>query len=198
MTSDELKNLIQAKAKLQTPVGTKANKSKAKNQKKPILQLRADMLEVPHAVFKQSDGTELSQITAADIAPGSQGVAIVNIAEAMPYFQLTEPVSPHGVALLVLEFDDPRLPQQHQVMKVPVQSRETQDPLIVKVAVVQIGQQSVLRNVPAHTIAVPEVPNPSDSRSNFQRPIHWTMDGVCTQSCQVPHAARTIPTLATV
>ena len=64
-----------------------------------------------------------------------------------------------GVALLVLEFDDPRLPQQHQVMKVPVQSRETQDPLIVKVAVVQIGQQSVLRNVPAHTIAVPEVPN---------------------------------------
>ena len=117
------------------------------------------MLEVPHAVFKQSDGTELSQITAADIAPGSQGVAVVNIAEAMPYFQLTEAVSPHGVALLVLEFDDPRLPQQHQVMKVPVQSRETQDPLIVKVAVVQIGQQSVLRNVPAHTIAVPEVPN---------------------------------------
>jgi hypothetical protein len=38
VTSDELKSLIQAKAKLQTPVGTKANKSKAKNQKKPLLQ----------------------------------------------------------------------------------------------------------------------------------------------------------------
>lgn len=157
--AEELKTLIQQKAQSPTPVGNKANKVKNKMPQKPPLQLKAEMLEVPHAVFKQNDGVELSQIGAAQIAPGCQGVAIVNIAEALPYFQLNEAVSQKGVALLVLEFDDPRLPQQHKVMKVPVQSRGTHDPLIVKVAVVQIGQQTVVRNTPAQTIAVPEVPN---------------------------------------
>ena len=157
--SDELKQLIQNKVQTQGPVGTKANKIKNKTQRKAPLQLKADQLEVPHAVFKQGDGTELSQLAASEIAPGSQGVAIVNIAEAMPYFQLTEAVSPHGIALLVLEFDDPRLPPHHQVMKVPMQSKDTHDPLIVSVAVVQLGHQPVQRNVPTHTIAVPEVPN---------------------------------------
>ena len=47
----------------------------------------------------------------------------------------------------------------HQVMKVPMQSKDTHDPLIVSVAVVQLGHQPVQRNVPTHTIAVPEVPN---------------------------------------
>ncbi|CAL1144770.1 unnamed protein product, partial [Cladocopium goreaui] len=157
--SDELKQLIQNKVQTQGQVGTKANKIKNKTQRKAPLQLKADQLEVPHAVFKQGDGTELSQLAASEIAPGSQGVAIVNIAEAMPYFQLTEAVSPHGIALLVLEFDDPRLPPHHQVMKVPMQSKDTHDPLIVSVAVVQLGHQPVQRNVPTHTIAVPEVPN---------------------------------------
>ena len=52
-----------------------------------------------------------------------------------------------------------RIPANHQVMKVPVHCRETKDPLTVKVAVVQVGQQQVLHNMPAQTIAVPEVRN---------------------------------------
>ena len=94
----------------------------------------------------------------ADIASASRGVALVNIAEALPFFHLREAVCPNGVALLILEFDDPRLPTQHQVMKVPVQSKDTKDRLIIKVAVVQVGHQQVMRNTPAQTLAVPEVP----------------------------------------
>ena len=98
--ADELHQLIQAKAQTARPVGNKSNKIKQKQMKKIPLQLRADMLEVPHAVFKQTDGAELGQIAPADIIPGSKGVAIVNIQEALPYFQLQEVVSQQGAALL--------------------------------------------------------------------------------------------------
>ena len=157
--ADELSSMLKAKAQTAAPVGKKSNKMKQKNGKKAPLQLHADQLCVPHAVFKQTDGTEISQISTAAIAPGSQGVALTNIAEALPYFSLTEPVSPQGVALLILEFDDPRLPPNHQVLKVPVQCKETKDPLILKVAIVQLGHQQVRRNLPTQTIEVPEVPN---------------------------------------
>ena len=157
--ADELSSMLKAKAQTAAPVGKKNNKMKQKNGKKAPLQLHADQLCVPHAVFKQADRTEISQIPTAAISPGSQGVALTNIAEAMPYFSLNEPVSSNGVALLILEFDDPRLPPSHQVLKVPVQCKETKDPLILKVALVQLGHQQVLRNLPTQTIEVPEVPN---------------------------------------
>ena len=136
---------------LEAAVGTKANKNKSKAVKKTPLQLRADQLAVPNAVFKQVDGEEIGQIASAQIKPGCKGVALANVAEVLPYFNLQEPGSPHGVALMILEHDDPRLPQNHKVIKVPVLCRETQDPLIIRVAVVQLGQQEVVRNLPTHT-----------------------------------------------
>ena len=137
---------------------TKQNKTKSKTKKLP-LQINADQLVVPVGVFKQANGTELSQITAKQIAPGSQGVALTNISEALPFFGLQEPVSQAGVALLILEHDDPRLPEEHEVLKVPVQCKETSDPLIIKVAVVQLGHQLVSRNTPAQALVVPEISN---------------------------------------
>ena len=157
--AEELKVLIQRKASEAKPIGNKNNKLKHKPIKKLPLQLRAEQLVVPNSVFKQQDGHELGQMAANQIAPGSQGVVLANITEVLPYFSLTEPVSNQGVALLILEHDDPRLPPQHRVIKCPVQCRDTSDPLIIRVAVVQIGQQEVVRNVPAQTLEVPEVPN---------------------------------------
>ena len=157
--ADELKALIQRKAGESKAIGKKANKLKNKPAQRVPLQLRSEQLTVPNAVFRQADGEELGQIDSSNIKPGCKGVAIVNIAEVLPYFSLSEPLSPHGAALLILEHEDGRLPAQHKVLKVPVQCRDTQDPMIIKVAMVQLGQQEVSRNMPAQAIAVPEVPN---------------------------------------
>ena len=116
--ADELKQMIQSKANEAKAVGSKAQKLKTKQAKRPPLQLRADQLAVPDAVFRQKNGEELSQIATAQIAAGGKGVVIANITEVPPHFGLSEPVSTHGVALLVLEHDDSRLPNQHQVIKV--------------------------------------------------------------------------------
>ena len=157
--ADELKALIQRKAGESKAIGKKANKLKNKPAQRVPLQLRSEQLTVPNAVFRQADGEELGQIDSSNIKPGCKGVAIVNIAEVLPYFSLSEPLSPHGAALLILEHEDGRLPAQHKVLKVPVQCRDTQDPMFIKVAMVQLGQQEVSRNMPAQAIAVPEVPN---------------------------------------
>ena len=85
---------------------TRPTKSTWSSRKVP-LQLRAEILEVPHALYEQTDGLELGQIAVADIASASRGVALVNIAEALPFLHLREAVCPNGVALLILEFDDP-------------------------------------------------------------------------------------------
>ena len=157
--ADELKALIQRKAGESKAIGKKANKLKNKPAQRVPLQLRSEQLTVPNAVFRQADGEELGQIDSSNIKPGCKGVAIVNIAEVLPYFSLSEPLSPHGAALLILEHEDGRLPAQHKVLKVPVQCRDTQNPMVIKVAMVQLGQQEVSRNMPAQAIAVPEVPN---------------------------------------
>ena len=156
--ADELKAMIQNKAGL-PQVGAKINKTKPKVAKKTPLQLRADQLEIPHGVFKQTDGELLGQIQAAKIAPNSSGVALANIHEVLPFFDLKEPISQKGVALLILEHDDARLPNHCQVIKVPALCKDTKDPLIVKVAVIQLGSVAVTRNTPAQAIEVPEVPN---------------------------------------
>jgi hypothetical protein len=156
--ASELKVLIQQKAGL-TQIGSKANKTKSKQLKKTPLQLRADQLEIPHGVFKQSDGELLGQISAAKIAPNTTGVALANIQEVLPFFSLTAPISQTGVALLIIEHDDTRLPEHCQVMKVPALCQDTKDPLIIKVAVLQLGHLVVTRNTPLQAIAVPEVPN---------------------------------------
>ena len=82
--ASELKVLIQQKAGL-TQIGSKANKTKSKQLKKTPLQLRADQLEIPHGVFKQSDGELLGRISAAKIAPNTTGVALANIQEVLPF-----------------------------------------------------------------------------------------------------------------
>ena len=52
----------------------------------------------------------------------------MNVDEAIPYFQLTQPVSSEGVALLVIDHDDSRLPPNKQLLRVPAQCASTNEP----------------------------------------------------------------------
>ena len=156
VTAEELHEAIQARLKDPKQVGKKQNKIKGQKATK-TMQLKADQLAIPMAVFRQEDGQEIGQIQANQIGPNAMGVVLVNIQEALPYFQLSAPVSQQGIALLILDHDDARLPPSCQVTKVPAKCLATNEPMIVSIAVLQIGAQQVVRNLPTNCLEVPEV-----------------------------------------
>ena len=156
--SDELQQLIRHKAAAGKSIGSKANKHKPTQVRKPMT-LKADSLSVPHGMFKQEDGAELSQIHANQAGQDCQGVILTNIDSALPFFALNSALSTKGVGLLVIEHGDSRIPANHAVVKIPVVLQSTQEPLIITVALLQLGQQAVTRNTPVKSLAVPEVEN---------------------------------------
>ena len=155
--ADELQVMISQRAKSGKAVGSKANKLHHKNKPEKSFILKADQLQLPRAVFKQDDGTELGPIQPTQLGPNSQGVALTNIEGAMPFFALQNPLSPHGVGLLVLDIRDERLPPGHTKVKVPVIHAMTQEPMIITAALFQLGTRTVSRNFPANCIQVPQV-----------------------------------------
>ena len=154
--ASELKNMIQARGQDNKPVGTKNNKVKNIKQHAP-LQLQADQLTVPHAVFRQEDGIELSQISHQSLGPGSRGILVCNIQEALPYFALQSAISQEGVGLLILDHSDSRIPPKHQQIRVPVICKATHEPLIVGAALLQLGAKVVARNTPAQCLEVQQI-----------------------------------------
>ena len=155
--ADELQDLIKDRAQQAKSVGSKANKVHNKKTQEARVQLKADQLQLPRAIFKQEDGAELSQLNPQQVGPSSQGMLLVNIDSALPYFQLNQHLSPHGVGLLVLEANDPRIPTQRQIVKMPVIHSVTQEPMIISAALLQLGAVKVCRNFPAQCISVPQV-----------------------------------------
>ena len=86
VTAEELHEAVQARLKDPKQVGKKQNKIKSQKATK-TMQLKADQLAIPMAVFRQEDGQEIGQIQANQIGPNAMGVVLVNIHEALPYFQ---------------------------------------------------------------------------------------------------------------
>ena len=157
--ASELQDLIAQRAKDPRPLGKKQNKVKQTSQPKKGIQLKADQLAVPPAVFRQADGQELSQLPMSQVCQGCRGILVANIDESLPYFSLQAPLSQGGVGLLILDFQDSRLPASHQVIKVPAVCTVTNEPVIVTAALVQLGAMAVERNTPEQCPAIQEVPN---------------------------------------
>lgn len=156
VTSQELQDMIKKRTADGKPMGSKSNKKKQQNE---IVELKSHQLSIPHAVFKQSDGEEIGQIYTSQIQNNSQGIVLANIDEAIPFFALTSVVSMQGVGLLVLEFDDPRIPSAHEVIRVPATCNATGEPMLLTAALLQLGGKQVSRNVPAKCLEIKEVEN---------------------------------------
>ena len=174
VNSQELQALINQKVTEGKPIGRKQNKVKGKVHDIP-LRLKADQISVPHAVFKQKNGEEVGQIAPGQISPNSKGVIVVNIEEAIPYFTLKAPLSSEGLALLILDHHDMRIPTQSQMVKVPALSNATKEPIIASAAMLQIGTQEIVRNAPAEAIAVQETPHAVVRAATYrdQWPGNW-------------------------
>lgn len=154
--ADELRTMINKRAAEPKPVGKKGNKMKPNERSKPF-EIKAEQLAIPPGVFKQDDGKELCQIHAHQLGSHCQGVILTNIQEAMPYFELKQPISQEGIALLIVDADDQRLPKNATKSRVPVHCKSTQEPAIVDVAIIQLGTKMVSRNVPSQRIEVQQV-----------------------------------------
>eukprot|EP00438_Fugacium_kawagutii_P018203 Skav230725 [mRNA] locus=scaffold401:87585:92222:- [translate_table: standard] len=159
VTAEELQAQIAARVKSSKPIGKKHNKSKPLSTTSNQIRLQSDQITVPHAVFKQDDGQEVGQLLPQQLGPRAQGVMIVTIEEALPYFNLTSPVSTEGVGLLILDPFDQRLPSQRQVIQVPAHCKATGEPMLVKMAMVQLGTKAIQRNLPQNCPAVQQVAN---------------------------------------
>eukprot|EP00435_Cladocopium_sp_Y103_P038615 s1411_g10.t1 len=157
--ADELQQQILKRSKESRPVGKKENKMKNAKSAKPMIRLTADQLIIPPAVFRQDDGQEIQQVQANQVGPSSQGVVLANIEEAIPYFGLQAPVSQQGIAILILDHDDNRVPPTCPIIKVPAKCVATDEPMIVSTAVLQIGTKTIERNLPKQCLEVHEVSN---------------------------------------
>ena len=155
--ADELQEMIRKRANSGKQVGNKANKSK-KSVETPLV-LKACQLGIPHAVFKQEDGTELSQLHADQVQSKSRGIMLMNIEEALPFLSLTNPVSSEGVGLLILDHADARLPECHEIVRIPTTCTATGEPLLITAALLQLGEKRVVRNLPSQCLAIQEVEN---------------------------------------
>ena len=154
--ASELQEMIRKRAETGKPIGSKSHK--ARKSQESVVQLKSSQLEIPHAVFKQEDGVELSQVQIHHMKGANQGVVLANIEEAVPFFAIASPITKEGMGLLVLEFEDPRIPQ-HIRVRVPATCKATGEPVLITAALVQVGSKQVSRNVPAQCLAVQEVEN---------------------------------------
>ena len=154
--AEELKLAVDARLKEGKSFGRKQNKQQQIGSHSNI-RLQATQVQVPGGIFQQSDGTKLTQITHLQISPQAKGFAVVNIEDALPFFDIHDPIGKAGIALFILDHQDRRLPDHCKTIRFPAQYAETDEPVIVTAAVLQLGQQAVQRFVPDTCAKIEEV-----------------------------------------
>ena len=153
----EIDDAIQKRLASGKPVGNKANKKPPHKGQKPPVIPSADQIKLPDAIFAQSDGQKLPSIPLHKVEAHAQGVALCNIGEVTHFLSLSAPISTEGVALLILDHTDIRLPEHVERIRVPAMSASTGEPMLVSAAMLQLGGKRVVRFVPKESFALEEI-----------------------------------------
>ena len=158
--AEELKHVIEERIATGQSFGRKQNKEnhKPKASVNSWKGIKANQVNIPQTVFKQSDGELLPQITVHQFHQKSKGIAVVNINEALPFCQLENPISTEGVGLIIVDYQDPRVPSNAETIQFPAICADTGDSMLVLGAIIQLGQKCVSRNSPANCSAIEEIP----------------------------------------
>lgn len=155
--TEELQQQIANRLQNVKPIGSKKNKQTKKASQAKWVPPPASQILIPDGIFQQQDGTPLKQITMHQLQSNHRGVAVVNIQDALPFFRTLKPVCTEGAAMLVLDFQDPSIPDTHQVIRFPASCAGTQEPMILTAALVQLGQQTITRALPADPTTIDQV-----------------------------------------
>ena len=140
------------------PFGRKATKAKADHAPPKVVKVQPSQILLPDGIFQQADGQPLSQLPVTQVGHNKAGVVLATIDEALPFFALQAPISPAGVALIVLDHQDARIPPSSELIKFPAQFRATDEPILLTGAMLQIGQVQVVRSLPDSPTKIEEVP----------------------------------------
>ena len=154
--SEELKKVIDDRIRSGQPFGRKENKKQSKTKVERPIVILASQVVIPHSVFQQEGGQQLGQLQPHEINPSSRGVMVLNINDALPFFNLREAISSEGIGLLVLNHNDPRLPP-HEIVRFPATCAGTQEPMLMTAALVQLGRKKVERQIPETKHRIEEV-----------------------------------------
>ena len=105
--------------------------------------------------FRDADGNSIPQIAFADVYNDARGIALCTKAEAMPFIQQAKSISALALALLIVE----EVPTAERgVAKVgelrfPATYTATDDPVLIRGALLQLGDVSVVRAGPPDPMA---------------------------------------------
>ena len=153
----ELQSSIDARIANKKTFGNKANKQSKPPTASKTIRIRPDQIAVPEGIF-HAEKHPVSQISVSGIGNNRTGVAVVSIEEAVPFFALQAPISAGGLALIVLDHQDSRVPQCAEIVKFPAQCKLTDEPVLLTGALLQLGHQKVQRTLPERPISIEEIP----------------------------------------
>ena len=155
---DELNAQIAARADHKRAYGTKlpSKHSKKQTPTNDLPNLRASDLQVPQGVFKQQDGHILGPLGINDVGSSCQGVVLVDQGESEALFRLQSPVTPHGLAVIVLATKTNANLHTIEPIRFPALCLVTQEPLIASGYLYQMGAQPAVRFEPSVKLAVEE------------------------------------------
>ena len=140
--ADELEHQIKQRAQAQKAFGKKP--AKGRGPPAQPAQITAADLQVPPGVFRQQGGTKLAAIPASQIGPHAQGVVLVDQQDCEATLKITRPVTPHGLAVLVLANQANAAQHMQEPIKFPALCPATQEAILVSGYLYQLGKLEVV------------------------------------------------------
>eukprot|EP00435_Cladocopium_sp_Y103_P057637 s101_g19.t3 len=153
----ELQAVIDARTAQQQQFGSKKTKKKMGGGPKKPIQLAAEDIGIPEGIFQDAMHQGLHQVPLSQIGPETCGIVVVNVQQAIPYLKFAKPISKFGLALLVIDPQDPALHGIGDEIRFPARCERTSEPLLMSAKLVQLGSVLVSRTVPERSLKVEEV-----------------------------------------
>eukprot|EP00435_Cladocopium_sp_Y103_P021712 s1192_g5.t1 len=177
ITHEELQAVIASKTKSGQAVGSKQNKKPATTA--PI-QVAPDEIHLPAGLFSLSTGEPLAQLSARQFGSTAKGMVLITEQDFKP-FQSQGLLSDSGLRFLVLSPFTQETASQGQVLRFPVQSVATGEPILLSAVLIQKGKVEVLRTTPTKPQCIEQVETQTVKFLFFrdQSPVAW--DSVCQQ-----------------
>ena len=155
--ASEMQSAIQHRLETGQPFGDK--KKKLPQEKKPRREvtLEVDDIAIPEGIFKDANQQPLSQIPFQSIGPEARGLVVVSAEQAVPYLRFAQPVSKHGLALIVTNSSSPLVHGSGEEIRFPARCEKTSEPILLTAKIIQLGTLEVTRATPANVTKVDEV-----------------------------------------
>ena len=112
-------------------------------------QLDPASLMLPAGVFTTNDGTALAQIGITEVQKNARGIAFGTYQDVQPFLAEGKSISAEGLSILVVGSMPEAAPQglPTHALRVPAIYRGTNEPIILDVISVQLGDQAVYRKI---------------------------------------------------